>query len=154
MKVKYPKLTRCRYDFMHWYDIPSRDNPGQVYLRRFRIIQTPQFSILFHKIYEPDDGLYPHDHPWNWFRTFILRGGYCEDFYSTYSHLVNDRPIRNVWKKWSSHKVTHTQAHHITYVWPNTWTLVVTGKRIRKFCFWTPNGKVPYDKMGELNDVE
>ena len=46
--------------------------------------------------------------------------------------------------------------HQVTYVEPKTITLVFTGKRSRKFCFWTPDGKIPYDQMNpwELNDVE
>lgn len=139
---------------MEWCDIPSRANPGNTYLRRLRIIQTPWFSVLFHKIYEPDDGLYPHDHPWAWFRTFVLRGGYLADEYLNYHHYMADRVRRGVHKAGSTHKMNWLEGHQITFTYPNTWTLVITGKRMHKFCFWTPYGKVPYDKMGELNDVE
>jgi hypothetical protein len=103
--------------------------------------------VLFHKIYEPDDGLYPHDHPWAWFRTFILRGGYLADEYEDYKSFLNDQPKHIIHRTGSTYLMRHTQAHQIMLVRPNTWTLVITGRRIRTFCFWTPEGKIPYNKM-------
>lgn len=157
MKIKYPLPQSGRWDFMRWYDIPSRLNPGDVYLRRLRIVQTPWFSILFHKIYEPDDGIYPHDHPWN-FRTIILSGGYVADEYKTLhaydNHLPRGGVHGSIHTAWSTYRMTTTEGHQITHISPNTKTLVFTGKRTRTFCFWTPQGKIPYNRMGKINDVE
>jgi hypothetical protein len=148
MKIKYPSPRHRRWNAFSAWDIPSSKNPGHVYLRRFTIIQTPACSVLVHRIFEPDDGRWPHDHPWTWFRTFVLRGGYLADEYKNYKAFCNDQVQHGVHNAWSSYRMNFWQAHQIMYVQPGTWTLVITGKRIRKFCFWTPERKVRYDKMG------
>ena len=141
MKVKHPPTVSRRWRLWGWFDIPSRRYPGEVYLRRLSIIQTPWCSVLFHKIYEPDDGYYPHDHPWAWFRTFILRGGYLADEYQDYESFLNDQVNHRIHRTWSSYKMTFLNAHQIMLVRPNTWTLVITGRRIRTFCFWDTSRK-------------
>lgn len=156
MKVKYPLPTSERYAFMQWCDIPRRSNKEIVYLRRLRVIQTPAFGVMVHWIEDIDDGPYPHDHPWTWFRTFVVRGGYTEIFFKRFSSFVNDAGCTYTWKRWSTHKVNHYSGHQITDVSPGTITLVFHGKRIRRFCFWTKDrGKVPYNQIRpeEFNDV-
>lgn len=159
MKVKYPMgphLAR-RWALGQWMDIPSAHNADGVYLRRLRVVQTPWFSVLVHWINEPDTGRYPHDHPWP-FCSFVLRGFYHEEVWpSTKSfYQQGSPPQEHTHHRWSVHRMGLDAAHRITQVSPRLMTLVLTGKRYYKFSFWTPLGKVPYDKMipAEVNDVE
>lgn len=150
MPIKYPLPTGKPWDFWKWSDIPSTVNPGQVYLRRLRVISTPWFAVYLHKINEADAGLYPHDHPWN-FCSLVLRGGYREEIWPTERHFD-----LCTWQRWSFHKMALSSAHRIVLIESDTVTLVVTGKRQRRFRFWTPEGKIPWDKMkpSEVNDVD
>jgi hypothetical protein len=159
MKVKYPMgphLAR-RWALWQWMDIPSTEHPDLVYLRRLRVVQTPWFSVLVHWINEPDTGRYPHDHPWP-FCSFVLRGNYHEEVWLNAKHFYRDgaKPRQLTHRRWSIHKMGLDAAHRIMQVSPRLVTLVLTGKRHYKFNFWTPIGKIPYDKMipAEVNDVE
>jgi|SRR6185436_1243939 len=49
---------------------------GIIHFRRYRLLQTPLFSIYIHQICQSDtDDM--HDHPWH-FLSIILKGGYRE----------------------------------------------------------------------------
>lgn len=136
-----------RWALWRWFEIPDRNNPEVVYLKRLRIIQTPWFAVYLHWIYLPDSDRDPHDHPWK-FWSFILQGGYREFLWtSRYDrednllyHEVND------WDQYSLHKMPIRYAHQIVSVEPGTVTLIITGKRHRIWGFWTPEGWVPYNK--------
>lgn len=156
MPIKYPHPSGELWAFWKWADIPSSVNKGQVYLRRLRIINTPWRSVIVHWINEPDTGRHPHDHPWN-FWSFVVRGGYLEEVWPTERHFdLSISPLQYTLHRWSLHKMGLSAAHRIVVIQPNTVTLIVTGKRQRRFRFWTPEGKIPWDKMkpSEVNDVD
>jgi hypothetical protein len=50
---------------------------GKVHFRRYRILETPWFSLYIHNILESDLDLHMHDHPWD-FVSVMLSGGYLE----------------------------------------------------------------------------
>jgi hypothetical protein len=108
-----------------------------VYLRRWRLIQTPLFSIYLHRIFMEDADRAPHDHPWN-FWSLVLRGGYIERVLRP-GTLTEYSGIHT---RWSVHRMSTALAHRIDYVYPGTLTLVVTGPRVREWYFWTPDGPV------------
>jgi hypothetical protein len=157
VKVKYlmgPHLKR-RWALWQWMDIPSAHNANAVYLRRLRVVQTPWFSVLIHWINEPDAGRHPHDHPW-WFASWVVRGGYVEEMWPHYGHYRDNISMSRLWPRRSWHTMSFWAAHRITEVLPGTITVIFTGRRRRKFRFWTPDGRIPYDKMvpAEVDDVE
>lgn len=78
MEIKHRPPESTEWAFMRWADIPSKQSPGQVYLRRLRVAQTPLCGLYLHWINEPDTDRDLHDHPWV-FWSLILRGGYSED---------------------------------------------------------------------------
>lgn len=146
MKVKYELPQSRRWAFMSMWDIPQRSDKESVYLRRLRVIQTPWWGIMVHWIYTTDEGKYPHDHPWMWFKTFILRGGYTEVFYERFGSFLNDAGVPLTWHRWSAHTMHYYNGHQIIEIEPNTVTLVFHGKRIRRFCFWDKKlGKRRFD---------
>jgi hypothetical protein len=54
--------------------------PGNPMMERWRLLQTPWLGIYVHFIHREDLDPIPHDHPWQ-FRSFVLRGGYNEEFW-------------------------------------------------------------------------
>ena len=116
--------------------IVGKDNPLGPMLIRYRLIQSPHGSLYVHHHLRPDADRDVHDHPW-WFCTFVLRGGYVEEF----------RPKRHkfdlVWRRafgysWHNrfHRMSLQSAHKIVYVKPNTWTLLVVSKKKQEWGFW------------------
>ena len=58
--------------------IMDLEHPTEVYLSRWRLIQTPWFGVLLHRIYKPDWARELHNHPWS-FMSLVLTGGYTEE---------------------------------------------------------------------------
>lgn len=156
MPIKYPPPNGKIWDFWVWADIPSAVNPGQVYLRRLRIISTPWFAVYLHNINEADTGRHPHDHPWT-FYSWVLCGGYWEEVWPTEQHFdLEIPPLQLSHNRGSIHKMSIESAHKIMLATDGLTTIIFAGKRQRKFRFWTPKGKIPWDKMrpSEVNDVD
>jgi hypothetical protein len=123
------------------FDIPDRNNPSQVYLRRYRIVETSLFGVYLHRIYLPDVDRDPHDHPWK-FWSWLLRGAYRE----AVSTLPEDPGAVHLKThlRWSLHHMPLHWAHRITHVEPGTTTLVIRGPRRQRWGFWTKNGFVDW----------
>jgi hypothetical protein len=113
---------------------------GRPYLSRLRVVQTPWFSVLLHRIHAPDLDRDPHDHPWA-FASFILSGGYTEVIYSEPGS--RDARIREH-RRWSLHAMPLHLAHKITGIDGVLWTLVIAGRRHPSWRFWTENGPVDW----------
>lgn len=130
--TKLKSTDGVRWAFMKKFDIMDRDEPTQVYLRRWRLIQTPWGALYLHRIFLRDTGA-PHDHPFT-FWSLILRGGYSEEVL----HNVATQPQRQhyVRKRGSIHRMRLQDAHSIWEVFPGTWTLVLVGPRRRVWGFW------------------
>ncbi len=137
--------------------LPHKDivKNGKLYLRRHYLSPRMwKYRVFLHLINEPDSDVL-HDHPWVWFRTFILWGGY-DEIVSTTEDVgkccVNEeqgsllfRPVNFV------HRIIR---HHKG----RTWSLVLAGPTVRKWGFWTPEGwveSVTYKRSrGEAIDSE
>lgn len=145
MQIKYPTPNSERWALWKWADIPSSLNKNEVYLRRLRVVQTPWFGMYVHWINEADSDRYPHDHPWR-FWSFICRGSYTEQLYVWDQTSVPQNDPRTH-RRFSFHGMPLHMAHKIAHVTDELITVVLTGKRQRKFCFWTPTEKIPWDKM-------
>jgi hypothetical protein len=127
---------------------------GKPYLDRLRVIQTPWFSVLLHRIHEPDMDRDPHTHPWP-FGSFILSGSYTERiWYSLRRDGAHDEVRR---PRFSFHIMDRTAAHMITEVEGVLWTLVFTGPRHKDdWGFLGPGSRVvpwrEYLNRGEDSD--
>jgi hypothetical protein len=126
---------------------------GRPYLDRLRIVQTPWFSVLLHRIHEPDLDRHPHDHPWP-FASLILSGSYEERVWDNPADLRSSR-IR-MHPRFSLKRMKLSQAHRITSLGPQPlWTLVLAGRRRKSWRFWTADGPVDwrnYPGAGERAD--
>lgn len=127
---------------------------GRTFLRR-RGVDLRLGGVLVHRIDAPDPGLDLHDHPWP-FVSIVLRGGYTEEFAET-RHAsrqadlaeANDRPehgyrcsrgVSRRWGRWSIHRMPLDIAHRITDADKGTVTLVIRGRKRRRWGFYLPHG--------------
>lgn len=147
MQIKHVRPRSPRWALWKWVDVPSSVNPGQVYLRRLRVIQTPMVSVFVHWIYEPDTDRYPHDHPWP-FCSLVLRGGYTEEIYKS----LDGKSYQRQHGVLSAHFMPIGMAHRITHLNGKVVTLIITGRRLRTWCFWTPDGLIEWDKVVGSHD--
>jgi len=129
-----PEPPNSRWVFFRRLDIV---HDGEIYLRRWRLIETPWFGVLLHRIAKPDDGRSYHDHPWS-FVSFVLRGWYRElVMWGPEGHPRIFAARRLV--RWVTAKRAE-DAHRIEAVPPGgAWTLVLRGPRRRTWGFYAPN---------------
>ena len=132
-----------RWAFWKWLTIRDRTDPGRVYLRRLRIVDTPLFGVYLHWIYLPDREREPHDHPWK-FLSVILRGGYTEKVYWTFNQFLRGQRSCERHGRFSVHTMPLESAHRIDALEDRTVTLVVRGRRCKSWGFWTRNGVVDW----------
>jgi hypothetical protein len=131
--------------FMEGFRIPSLDPPYPDYLWRIRILQTPLFGIMLHKICLPDSRPTLHNHPWP-FVSIVLRGGYVEfvpgPFYakSNYIRRINVKRFKN-----SFHWIAELDRNP-------TWTLVFVGRRRRTWGYLDRDGIFTLYNEHEFND--
>lgn len=114
---------------------------GNLYLRRFYI--TPRswrWRVFIHHIYRSDEDRDPHDHPWS-FLTVMLKGTYREHFYDMQEPgvcVVRFHILTRL--KWLFRRATDTHCLFLTE--GPVWTLVIAGKTVRPWGFWTYDGWV------------
>lgn len=154
-KVKHPYKGGRKWAFMAIDDIESGENPGYVYLRRWRVFQCPRFAIYVHQIWEADTQagkeVRPHNHPAN-FWMLILKGGYQEYLYpwpKTVPHIRNAlcHPTG------SFRKMGTIEAHYIARLFRvPSWSLVFVGRRNPTWYFFMEDG-TPVD-WKEFNRVQ
>src|SRR4051794_35856733 len=68
------------YKFLIKKNIYDNHNPGDLYLTRYIIFRFGNIGMFIHKIWRPDNDRHLHDHPWERFDAFILKGGYTEEY--------------------------------------------------------------------------
>jgi hypothetical protein len=95
-------------------------------LRRWKLEVGDWFSIRLHHWVEGDPEEYQHAHPWN-FLTIVLWGGYDDVGEGRAPDLVRAPTVRYRPLTWR---------HSVINCRPNTWTIVITGRVIRKWRFW------------------
>lgn len=121
---------------------------GEVHFRRYRLLQTPWFAIYVHQIRRSDMDLDMHDHPWN-FASVILEGAYREA--STYPPNFDQIYVRDYY---SGDVIEHAaeDAHKLTLVSNEVWTLVFTSGRTRYWGYQTKAGWVGHEEYRQLKN--
>lgn len=119
--------------------------------------RTP--AVFLHRTFRADPGRDVHNHPWPWAGTFVLWGGYVQLIKERLpTGYYSERFVRVDRWTWHRDGFYPNQYHRIVSVKPNTWTLFVTGPRLRDWGFlvrgahirWRPYLGLPAD--AELND--
>lgn len=120
-----------------------------------RGIDLRLFGIYLHHIEDRDPGLDLHDHPWP-FISIVLTGGYTEEWTPARdaplrARLAEDaerngvpssRGTTRTWRRGSIHRMRLTDAHRIVSALPGTFTLVLRGRKSRRWGFYLPSGYV------------
>ncbi len=124
----------ARWAVMERFEIPNLDDPSELYLIRWRLIQTPWFAFYLHRMDGPDSRATLHDHPWP-FVSFVLRGGYWEDRLNPATMDTRKHRVRWV------NRMPIYGAHSIrTLLRQPTWTFLVVGRRVKTWGYWEPLG--------------
>lgn len=166
LKKATKKITRIFYRSPDFY-IGGAEQP---YIRRWYVIPRNRwFNIYLHNMLRDDDDRALHDHPWlN--MSIILRGGYIEhvperpNWYPNYSKAVIQKyrsPGDIIFRK-------PTSAHRLELFndqpWPHwrrgmpikkkpSWSLFITGPRVREWGFLCPQGWVHYKRFVDPTDT-
>lgn len=108
-------------------------------LRRLcRIEVKDLFSIRVHHWVKGDPPQYQHSHPWN-FLTIVLWGGYDDVGDGRPTDFVRGPCIRYRDLNWR---------HAVINCRPHTWTIVITGRIVKKWNFWIDNVQVDEKTWG------
>jgi hypothetical protein len=136
-----------RWGLLDGFQISHPD--GRPQISRLRLVSTPLFSVMLHRIHTADQDPDPHDHPW-WFWSFVLCGGYTELVYTS----RNSAGAR-VHRRGSAHFMPRHKAHRITAVHGVTWTVLVAGPHhAGAWGFWAREGRVPWKDYVGRNVTE
>ncbi len=121
--------------------IGPHDDP---YLRRWWVVpRNPWLNVYLHEIRRPDDDRALHDHPW-WNVSFIVRGGYTE-------HTIKGA----AWRGPGSITIRRPEyAHRLipTSREKPSWSIFITGPRLREWGFYCPKGWVRWDRFVDPSD--
>lgn len=109
---------------------------GKIHFRRYSLLSTKWFSIYIHHILSSDEDRDPHDHPFS-FQSLILKGSYMERAWyapnfmamHTATYLPGD-VIKHQAK----------DAHKITLLTKEVWTLVLVSGREREWGYRLKDG--------------
>lgn len=122
---------------------------GALYMRRIPLLTTPRFGARLHGIVAPDSfrqGL--HNHPFSWWWSIVLSGGYLE-----IRREPGSEPEHRVYLRWGRNGMRGPGTfHRIESVRPRTWTLFVHGRRITRWGFLSDDGV--YVDADEYRDKE
>lgn len=95
-------------------------------LRRWKVALGDLVSIRLHHWVKGDPENYQHSHPWN-FLTLVLWGGYND--------VGEGRPVDRVRAPTIRYR-SLTWRHSVINVRPRTWTIVITGRMVKRWRFW------------------
>jgi len=110
------------------------NDKGQIYLKRYRLIETPYFKVYLHRILLSDSDRAMHCHPWD-FTSIILYNGYIE-------HTPDNI---NVCKMGDIIRHKAEDLHRLELLPGQTCTsLVITGKKRRTWGFQTISKWIPF----------
>lgn len=123
--------------------IGGKENP---LLLRYILIRFPRFGIYLHHMLRSDYDRALHDHPWP-FISFVLAGGYTE----VHDQTIDGKQVRVEHKPGSILLRPAEWRHRFVLKGladPNAtqdrfrdaWTLVIVGRRQRKWGFFLPTG--------------
>lgn len=110
--------------------VPSRENDG-TYLIRWYVYKSRTLGGLYiHRFDSSDDLDYLHSHPWKWALSFILYGGYREEF------RVGDTVESRVVKPFRLNWITKDTYHRVDLRKRVCWSMFLIGPTIDTWYFW------------------
>lgn len=123
---------------------------GVIHFRRYRLLQTPWFAIYIHQICKSDLDKDMHDHPWH-FISFILKGAYKE---VSKAYPLFNETISNEFHVGDMIKHHAKDAHQITLLTDEVWTLVFTSGHSGEWGYQTPQGWINHKEYRAIKNKE
>lgn len=129
----------------HDFEIGEADAP---YLLRWHLVPRNRWfsNIYLHRILRSDDDRALHDHPW-WNISIVLRGGYWE--YKPFI-IMGRKTVLPIWRGAGAIVFRRPAAAHRLEIDPSvgpTWTLFITGPKVREWGFLCPKGWRHHDEF-------
>lgn len=129
---------------LNWLKRPPNFIIGLNYLRRWYLIPHNRwFNIYLHNIRRSDDDRALHDHPWHNI-SIILKGSYVEQSWTgEKKHTRGSVIFRRATKR---HRLIIPDGEE-------TWTLFITGPKIREWGFWCSKGFVHWKDFVDMSNT-
>ena len=125
--------VRSRWSWFRKFEISNVHDASDVYLTRWRFVESPWFSVMLHRMSRADGRPIHHDHP-STFIAFVLRGSYFEKYMMRPGNWAEIEYSR--WIRWINFKPAE-HSHYIAALGRTpTWTLVFSGPRRRTWGYW------------------
>lgn len=105
----------------------NADTSQSAYLERYNILRTRHLTIYLHRFVDRDQDRELHDHPWHGL-ALVLSGSYQEQ-YLLPGLGVGERKVRFF------NLINANSFHMISSARPETWTLFIHGRKIKKWGF-------------------
>lgn len=118
------------------------DQDGSPYLIRRSLTLPFGYRLKLHHILRSDHDRHLHDHPWG-FVSIVLWGGYYEEIEVPDPFMDDGVPWRvQVWRRVGSIAVRRAKHKHRVILRRDrpAWTLILRGRRVREWGFWTECG--------------
>lgn len=123
--------------FLYCYSIKSLE--GDPYITRMLMPRWRGRRAMLHWIRRADHDE-PHNHPWAWFESRILLGGYTEMRY-----IADSLRWRRTFRRGDQNVLRGQETFHVIgEVLPRTWTLITVGERCADWGFMVDGGFVPH----------
>lgn len=136
--------------------LEEQDNKG-AYIRRWYVARKWTRlleNVYLHNVLRSDDDRALHDHPW-WNVSIVLWGGYYEHMpvYPKAFKMGVNMATKRVWRGVGSIVFRRaTDPHRLeipAHPCNPTWTLFITGKKVRDWGFYCPERWVHNESFGE-----
>lgn len=116
-----------------------KSQTGTLHFQRYLLFSTPFFNCYLHKIYEGDQDIHFHSHPWS-FAGLILKGSYLEE---------NNNGLR-LRSFGSLGYGDRRYFHKIKKVLSPVTSLFFTGKKTYEWGYQTSEGFIPHEQYRTL----
>lgn len=103
-------------------------------LIRWILFRVPRFGVYLHKLCRSDYDRALHDHPWP-FISVILKGNYTE----VHDQTIDGQKVFEPHSRWSI-LIRPAEWRHRFVLDNPAWTLVIVGRRARRWGFFLPSG--------------
>lgn len=145
LRTLLPRLPWRRLLFWLTGYLPARliklgEDESRAYLERYHLFRLFGITVYLHRFVGSDGDRHLHDHPWSWAWSLVLAGGYQERLAmgrTPGGAYFTERIYRSAG---SLHRLYGHTWHQITETEPETWTMFVTGPRVKAWGFVGPTG--------------
>lgn len=127
--------------------VTIRREGGQPYLTRWCLLGGSPYDSthpflpfnLFLHCFHASDGDTPHNHPWTWARSLILKGSYREyrvlDVAGALAFGRTPSIFAHTYRPGGWNRIDEEMFHHVELETPKVWTLFLCGRKTKQWGF-------------------